>query len=50
MSTQVPAAPLPVAPTVDDAVPKVRTFRHRKLLGRVGINLLGLLVLSLIHI
>jgi len=44
MSTQVPAAPLPVAPTVDDAVPKVRTFRHRKLLGRVGINLLGLLV------
>jgi N,N'-diacetylchitobiose transport system permease protein len=44
MSTQVPAAPVPIAPTVDKAVPRVRTFRHRKLLGRVGINLLALLV------
>jgi N,N'-diacetylchitobiose transport system permease protein len=41
MSSQVPAAPVPVAPTT--AVPRRRRSR-RKLLARIGWNALGLLV------
>jgi N,N'-diacetylchitobiose transport system permease protein len=47
MSSQAPAAPVPVAPTTEHAVPRVGVRRHRKLLGRVGINLLGVLVFVL---
>jgi N,N'-diacetylchitobiose transport system permease protein len=43
VSSQVPAAPLPVAPAV--RVRKGR-FRPRRLAGRIGINLLGLLVFA----
>jgi N,N'-diacetylchitobiose transport system permease protein len=45
MSTQVPAAPVPIAPTTELAVPRVGVRRHRKRAARIGINLLGLLVL-----
>jgi N,N'-diacetylchitobiose transport system permease protein len=44
MSTTVPAAPVPVAPTAERAVPSVGIRRHRRLAGRIGINLLGVLV------
>jgi N,N'-diacetylchitobiose transport system permease protein len=45
MSTQVPAAPVPIAPTTELAVPRVGVRRHRKRAARIGINLLGVLVL-----
>jgi len=43
VSSQVPAAPLPVAPVVRS---RRRRFRPRRLAGRIGINLLGLLVFA----
>jgi N,N'-diacetylchitobiose transport system permease protein len=43
VSSQVPAAPLPVAPAVRM---RTRRFRPRRLAGRIGINLLGLLVFA----
>jgi N,N'-diacetylchitobiose transport system permease protein len=45
MSTQVPAAPVPVAPRVPRR--GGRRFRPRRVAGRVGVNLLGLLVFAL---
>jgi N,N'-diacetylchitobiose transport system permease protein len=48
MSTPVPAAPVPVAPTTERAVSRVAVRRRRRrLAGRVGINLLALLVFLL---
>jgi N,N'-diacetylchitobiose transport system permease protein len=43
MSTPVPAAPVPVAPTTTRSAPAVRR-RRKRLAGRVGVNVLGLLV------
>ena len=43
MSSQAPAAPLPVAPAVRR---RSRRFRKRRLAGRIGINLLALLVFA----
>ena len=43
MSTPVPAAPVPVAPTTKRSVTAVRR-RRKRLAGRVGVNVLGLLV------
>jgi N,N'-diacetylchitobiose transport system permease protein len=44
VSTQVPAAPVPAAPTADRAVPRAVGRRRRKRAGRIGLNALGVLV------
>jgi N,N'-diacetylchitobiose transport system permease protein len=46
VSTQVPAAPAPVAPTADRAVPRAVGRRRRKRAGRIGINALAVFVFA----
>jgi N,N'-diacetylchitobiose transport system permease protein len=46
VSSQTPAAPVPVAPVVSGSVARMRRRRRRRLLRRTGWNLLGLLVLG----
>jgi N,N'-diacetylchitobiose transport system permease protein len=46
MSTMVPAAPVPVAPTAERAVPLAARRRRRRLAGRIGLNALGVLVFA----
>jgi N,N'-diacetylchitobiose transport system permease protein len=45
MSTQVPAAPVPVAPRVETRV-VARRFRSKRFARRAGVNLLGLVVFA----
>jgi N,N'-diacetylchitobiose transport system permease protein len=46
LSSQVPVAPVPVAPTVETAPIPRRKLRPKRILRRAGVNLLGLVVFA----